>query len=323
MPPGTPIGMVVAFRDISDALKAQEERARAGKLASLGLLAGGIAHDFNNILMAIMGNVSMARVSMPADGAAALALTEAEKACIHARQLTWQLLTFSKGGVPVKKTIALPQILQECASLALRGTPVTCTFESIRISWAVHADAAQLTQVFSNILINAQQAMPNGGVIQVTASERVETAKRFEYALPVEAGPYVRISVTDTGIGIPDENLGSIFDPVLQHQAEGQRPRPRDLAFDCQEPRRVRHRRIEARMRHDHRRQPAGAARRRRRRPPRNGSRSRQHGGRGRILVMDDEPAVRTVAVNMLQLPRARSGRRRIGHAAIEHYRRA
>ena len=100
---GRVIGMVVAFRDITDALKAQAEQASANKLASLGLLAGGIAHDFNNILMAVMGSVSMARATLP-PGAATRALEEAEQACVRARQITWQLLTFSRGGVPVKKT---------------------------------------------------------------------------------------------------------------------------------------------------------------------------------------------------------------------------
>ena len=111
---GRTIGMMVAFRDISDALKMQAERARADKLASLGLLAGGIAHDFNNILTAVMGNVSMARATLPAATRATAALSEAEQACVRARQLTWQLLTFSKGGAPVKKTMALRHVLEDC-----------------------------------------------------------------------------------------------------------------------------------------------------------------------------------------------------------------
>src|SRR5205814_6409727 len=104
---GRAIGTVLAFRDITTVLKMQEERAKASKLASLGLLAGGIAHDFNNILMAVMGNVSMARASMPRSGLSGNWLAEAEQACVRARQLTWQLLTFSKGGVPTRKPIAL------------------------------------------------------------------------------------------------------------------------------------------------------------------------------------------------------------------------
>ena len=108
--------MVVAFRDITDALKAQEERASASKLASLGLLAGGIAHDFNNILMAIMGNVSMARATLRQADPAATALAEAERACLRARQLTWQLLTFSKGGVPTRRRSRSARLLKESAT---------------------------------------------------------------------------------------------------------------------------------------------------------------------------------------------------------------
>src|SRR5436190_4943498 len=184
---GRAIGIVLAFRDVTDALRIQEERAKAGKLASLGLLAGGIAHDFNNILMAIMGNVSMARATMPNPPANALA--EAEQACVRARQLTWQLLTFSKGGVPAKKPVTIARLLQEGASLVLRGSSVRCTIDAAPDLWAVEADESQLVQVFSNVLINAQQAMPHGGEISVTAENISESEQRWEYALRASAGP--------------------------------------------------------------------------------------------------------------------------------------
>ncbi|HSL20161.1 MAG TPA: ATP-binding protein [Vicinamibacterales bacterium] len=217
---GRAIGMVLAFRDISDALKAQAEQANASRLASLGLLAGGIAHDFNNILMAIMGNVSMARAT--AGGSTApRALEEAEQACVRARQLTWKLLTFSRGGVPVKKTVALGQILEQSATLALRGSNVRCTFHIAPDLWPVSADERQLAQVFSNLVVNAQQAMPHGGSIQVRAENVRETAARWEHALRVNPGPYVRVTITDRGIGIPEEHLGRVFDPYFTTKQQG------------------------------------------------------------------------------------------------------
>jgi two-component system, cell cycle sensor histidine kinase and response regulator CckA len=213
--------MMLAFRDISDALQVHEERARAGRLASLGLLAGGIAHDFNNILMAIMGNISMARATMPQAPGAAAALIEAEQGCVRARQVTWQLLTFSRGGVPVKKTVAIARVLEESASVALCGSNVTCAFDLSPALWPIEADETQLVQVFTNLLINAQQSMPHGGVIAVRAENVFELTGKSQHALGVEAGPYLRVSVADQGIGIPKEHLPRIFDPYFSTKQRG------------------------------------------------------------------------------------------------------
>jgi PAS domain S-box-containing protein len=217
---GRTIGMVMVFRDITDALRVQEQRARASKIASLGLLAGGIAHDFNDILMSIMGNLSMARAS--ASGRATpRALEEAQRACLRARQLTWQLLTFSRGGVPLKRTISIPRILKESASLAVRGSNVSCAFDIAPDLWAVSADEEQLVQVINNLVVNAQQAMPEGGEIVIRAKNINEPGHRWEHALRVEPGRYIRISFADRGIGIPEQNLGRIFDPYFSTKQTG------------------------------------------------------------------------------------------------------
>lgn len=218
---GRAIGMLLAFRDITDALRIQEERAKATRMASLGLLAGGIARDFNNALLAIMGNVSIARASIPQGHKVATALADAEQACLGARQLTWQLLTFSKGGVPRKQTVALAGVLDESASLVLRGSNVDYTFDYQDDLWPVHADPAQLVQVFSSLLTNAQQAMPHGGVIAVTAENVYEATARSGYALSISPGRHVRVSISDKGIGIPKENLGRIFDPYFSTKQRG------------------------------------------------------------------------------------------------------
>jgi PAS domain S-box-containing protein len=218
---GRTIGMVLAFRDISDALRMQAERARADKLASLGLLAGGIAHDFNNVLMAVMGNVSMARATLPSTGQAVTALTQAEQACVRARHLTWNLLTFSKGGAPDKKTITLPRVIEESVRLALCGSSVPYTLHIDPKLWPVHVDERQLVQVVNNVLLNAQQAMPRGGAIAIVAENIVEREHRSEYALHGDPGPYVKISISDKGMGIPPENLASIFDPYFTTKQTG------------------------------------------------------------------------------------------------------
>jgi PAS domain S-box-containing protein len=218
---GRTIGMVLAFRDITDALRVQEERARASKVESLGLLAGGIAHDFNNILMAIMGNLSMAQVAVPTGGPAARALAEAQQACARATQLTWRLLTFSRGGVPSKKETNIGRVLKESAGPAVRGSNVSCVFDIAPDLWPVAADERQIGQVIAELVTNAQQAMPHGGFIRIHAENVVEPDRRWENALRVEAGRYVRVSVTDNGIGIPEENLGRVFDPYFTTKQKG------------------------------------------------------------------------------------------------------
>jgi len=326
---GRTVGMVVAFRDITQALQMREERAKAQRVAMLGMLAGGIAHDFNNILMAVTGNLSLARASLRPGTLAASSLAEAEEACLRARQLTWRLLTFSKGGVPVKKTVAIGPLLNEAARLATRGTNVTCRMTIAPDLWSVSADDSQLVQVFTNVILNAQQSMPAGGIIDVTAENAIESLEHWEYALKAEPGSYVRVSIADSGIGIAPENIGRIFDPyfttkqigsglglattytmvknhggyfsVQSQQGQGTTLRVNLPAVDAA----------------------AAVASDGLLRAPARRITGASETTRSRILVMDDEQMIRTLAVNMLTFLGHEAEAASDGLLAIERYRRA
>jgi PAS domain S-box-containing protein len=318
---GRTIGMVVAFRDVTEALKMREERANANRVASLGLLAGGIAHDFNNILMSAMGNISIARARVAGGNAHARALAEAERACARARQLTWQLLTFSRGGVPSKKTIALPRVLEESASLALRGSKTTFTLQISSNLTSVSADESQLVQVFTNVVINAQQAMPHGGRIEITAENIIEPCERWECAAPVEPGVYARVSIVDTGIGISEEQLGRIFDPYFTTKQQG-----RGLGLATAYAIVKNHGgyiSVESKVGHGttlHVNLPA-AMTQEREVPVDSVRRDRRH--KGRILVMDDEMSVRMLMTNMLGFLGHEAAAVGEGLAAVRRYKRA
>ncbi len=213
------IGVVLVFRDVTFKKKTEEELLKMEKLRSLGILAGGIAHDFNNILTGILGNISLAMMYADQDRKELKPrLQEAEKASFRARDLVQQLLTFAKGGAPVKKLAAMPEIVEESAEFALRGSQVRCEFELPEDLWPVEVDEGQISQVVQNLVINASQAMPGGGVITIEARNRLLTAAA---GVPLPEGPYVELSIMDQGIGIPPEHLPRIFDPYFSTKQQG------------------------------------------------------------------------------------------------------
>jgi signal transduction histidine kinase/CheY-like chemotaxis protein len=191
--------------------KAEPELMKAQKLESLGVLAGGIAHDFNNLLSAIMGNASLARMLDNPDDQVEC-LDEVENACRRAKALSEQLLTFSKGGSPVRKTIEVAKLIHESVTLALRGTATSGRFLLPEDLWCVHGDEDQLHQVIHNISINAVQAMANGGAFEVTCEN---THIGPESEIPLTPGPHIRMAFTDSGPGITANNLPRIFDPYF------------------------------------------------------------------------------------------------------------
>jgi PAS domain S-box-containing protein len=198
--------------------RANEELAKMQKLESLGILAGGIAHDFNNNLQAILSSILLAKTCANPKDEIYKKLKEAEKITLQAKGLSKQLLTFSRGGWPVKKTIYISELIRDSANLALSGSNVRCELDIPDNLWPVEADEGQLNQVFSNLIINANQAIPEGRIIKVKAENTNAVEKG---SLLLKETRYLKISIEDHGTGISQENLQKIFDPYFTTKQKG------------------------------------------------------------------------------------------------------
>ena len=219
------IKFIALVRDISDRKRDEDERVKleaqlvqAQKMEAIGTLAGGIAHDFNNILTAILGNIGLGILDPNMGDQGRQRLAAAEKACQQAQSLARQLLTFAKGGAPLKELVSLENLVAEAASLACRGSQVRCEYALAQDLMAIEGDPGQINQVFQNLIINAIQAMPQGGTIEITG-ENIKVGKHGR--LPLETGHYVKVSIKDKGIGIPEKYLRKIFDPYFTTKQQG------------------------------------------------------------------------------------------------------
>jgi len=216
---GKPSYVHCIFQNVTERRQMEDELVRMHKLESIGILAGGIAHDFNNILTAILGNLTLSRILSEKDpDKAAKRIAEAEKATLRAKDLTQQLLTFSKGGEPVKVTTSLNDIIIDSCQFVLRGSNVKCNFDLAEDLFLAAVDEGQISQVLHNLVVNADQAMPDGGVVDVHA-ENVRIGPDDD--LPLSSGNYVLIKVEDNGSGISRKNLQRIFDPYFSTKHEG------------------------------------------------------------------------------------------------------
>jgi len=212
------IGVVLVFRDMTEKQKLMENMQRIDKLDSLGILAGGIAHDFNNLLGGIFGYIDLARSSSDENDGVNKYLDKALTVFDRAKDLTQQLLTFSKGGVPKRETGHLGKFIEESALFVLSGTNISCELDVNKDLWLCDFVGNQIGQVIDNMLINAIQAMPQGGKVEMSARNRIigEGEKPT-----IEAGKYIEIMIKDYGEGIDREVIKSIFDPFFSTKSKG------------------------------------------------------------------------------------------------------
>ena len=184
----------------------------------MGTLAGGIAHDFNNLLQAILGSISLAKMYVDPEDKIYRFLDTAERVSMRASDITKQLITFSRGGTPVKRTMYIGEFIKNTVYFSLSGFSVACEFHIADDLSPVDVDEDQLKQVIHNMVINAAESMPEGGTLAVVAEN---IADDFAEELSLKRGNYVKISLSDCGVGIPSENLSRIFDPYFTTKAMG------------------------------------------------------------------------------------------------------
>ena len=281
--------------DVTERRRLEEEIHRTRSLESLAILAGGLAHDFNNLLTPVLANVSIAKTYGNLEPEIAELLTDVEKASLRAKGLTQQLLTFAKGGAPIKKPTSLSRLLQDTARFALSGSNVRCELFLPEDLWPVEVDEGQISQVIHNLVMNADQAMAEGGTLRIRAENRTIQAGD---PVNLRAGRYVRISIEDQGHGIPHEHLAKVFDPFFSTKERG-----RGLGLATCHSIVTRHEgrlHLESRMGEGTTFRihlPASAER------PEPGERKRAEPirGEGNVLVIDDEETIRKSASAVLR----------------------
>jgi len=209
---------ITAIRDITCQKQFEEELLKVQKLESLGILAGGIAHDFNNLLTGILGYVSLAKMRLNHADKEYKWLSDAEESCRHAKELSYKIITFSKGGSPIKEPVYIAEILKEVIDSLLNGSNINTEFVIPEDLYIIDADKNQIREVMKNLVINAKEAMTDGGVLKVQI-ENIISGEKVEPFL--KDREYLKISISDTGKGISKEDIPKIFDPYFTTKEMG------------------------------------------------------------------------------------------------------
>ncbi len=215
---GETIGVVLVFRDVTEEYLMREVLQKMQQLGKIGTLAGGIAHDFNNILSGIFGNIALAKRRAEANHPCLEYLDQAEISATRAKDLTGKLLTFAKGGVPIKDHVSLGELVKDVANFDLTGSNIKLIYKQNDDLWAADVDKGQIQQVFSNLVINASQAMPEGGHLYINL-------QNYEHSEPpnseIKPGKYIKAIIRDEGFGIDQSTLTRIFDPYFSTKQTG------------------------------------------------------------------------------------------------------
>lgn len=215
-------GVVGVALDTTEARRREDEQIRISKLESLGVMAGGVAHDFNNILAAIVMNVGIAKERIRnVDEAALEKCAEIEKACYQARDLTAQLMTLARGGPSVREPLDLRDLIAESVAFSLSGTIVNWDAHFPMDLWSAEGDPGQIRQVIGNLVINAAQAMPEGGAVTIRAENAEIGTEEVESHFPLNPGKFVKVIVEDQGVGMPADVIESAFDPYFTTKQGG------------------------------------------------------------------------------------------------------
>ncbi len=214
------IGVVLVFRDVTLEKRLAMELEKTRKLEAIGVLAGGLSHDFNNILTGIVGIFGLAKLKLECDHPVYELMDRGEKIAMQGAGVTKQLLTFAKGGSPVKEISSVYEVIRDACDMSSTGSSVACRVDRIGTLWNAEIDVGQINQVIRNLVLNARQAMPDGGTIEVLCENYCHRPGNSDDVL-LAAGNYVKVTVCDHGIGIPTEVIPKIFDPYFSTKQKG------------------------------------------------------------------------------------------------------